>query len=94
MIASVLESLTFRPQPCGFRVRPPGTTSTYSRPVLGADGNLRLERGRIKPKGEAKVAASGEIFGDCFAETAFQAEELGEYPVRLEPVGMRGDRVP
>ena len=31
---------TFRPQPCGFRVLPPVTTSTYSRPLLGANTTL------------------------------------------------------
>ncbi len=40
--------LTFRPQPCGFRVRPPVTTSTYSRPVLGARRTLRIGQGRCK----------------------------------------------
>ena len=40
--------LTFRPQPCGFRVRPPVTTSTYSRPVLGARRTLRIGQGRRK----------------------------------------------
>jgi hypothetical protein len=35
--------LTFRPQPCGFRVLPPVTTSTYSRPVLGANTTLDLD---------------------------------------------------
>ena len=39
---------TFRPPPCGFRVRPPVTTSTYSRPVLGARRTLRIGQGRRK----------------------------------------------
>jgi hypothetical protein len=34
---------TFRPQPCGFRVLPPVTTSTYSRPLLGANTTLDLD---------------------------------------------------
>jgi hypothetical protein len=34
---------TFRPQPCGFRVLPPVTTSPYSRPLLGANATLDLD---------------------------------------------------
>ena len=37
-----LSRLTFR-----FRVRPPGRASSYSRPVLGAGGNLRC---RLDPR--------------------------------------------
>jgi hypothetical protein len=49
----------FRP-PCrptfGFRLRPPGWASTYSRSVLGANGTVEVSRGPFKACPNAKFA--------------------------------------
>src|ERR671922_302053 len=49
------------PWPCGLLVRPSGSVSTYSRPVLGASGTLGRCKWVFKTSGEAESAIC-EVF--------------------------------
>src|SRR5207248_9373440 len=78
----------FRDGPCGLRVRLTGTTSTYSRPVLGAVATLRdLSIGIKVPSGECSQGAR------FFVSELLEELDEGRVRLALLPHGLR-ERAP
>jgi hypothetical protein len=90
----------FRPPPrltVRFRVVPPGEASTYSRPVLGAGGNLRWKGGRDQGPGSrirAQIANVWGLFGSTCSHRPSRTcrwgyEQRQESPARERSSGVR-----
>ena len=99
----------FRP-PCrptfGFRLRPPGWASTYSRSVLGANGTVEMSRGLFKACPNAEFAickkfsfqhfpqlerpVCGQICGQAASAQPPAERTRRELPDLVDPVCGRG----